>query len=161
MHDPLVTYLHDHLAGANFAVELLQRLSDAYPRHETGLFAAEILVDVEADREILKEIIQRVGTSPLELKDVMAWLGEKASRPKFSDTQPDGLGPFEALETLALGITGKLSLWHTLSSVGAFDQRLSEWDFASLAARAEDQRARVDEYRLSITPAAFAILAMD
>jgi Rad3-related DNA helicase len=35
MGDPLATYLHDHLAGANFAVELLENLRQRHSDGET------------------------------------------------------------------------------------------------------------------------------
>jgi hypothetical protein len=30
MHDPLATYLHDHLAGSHFAIELLDSIEKQY-----------------------------------------------------------------------------------------------------------------------------------
>jgi hypothetical protein len=36
MSDPLATYLHDHLAGSNFAIELLDSLRDQYSGEPLG-----------------------------------------------------------------------------------------------------------------------------
>jgi hypothetical protein len=157
MNDPLITYLHDHFAGSNFAIEVLARLRDRYPGQETGIFAATLLEDVQADRKVLEHIIERTGTSGFDLKDAVAWLGEKASRVKLEDVQPDGFGTFEAVETLALGILGKLALWQALSVAAASDPRLNEWDFAALSVRAEEQHQRTEKHRLGMVPMAFRI----
>jgi hypothetical protein len=53
MSDPLATYLHDHLAGAVVAINLLEALRDQHDGELLGQFAAEQLVEVEADRAVL------------------------------------------------------------------------------------------------------------
>jgi hypothetical protein len=83
-------------------------------------------------------------------------LGEKASRMKLGYGQPDGLATVEALETLDLGIMGKLSLWHTLGVAAAFDSRLAGLDFRALAVRAQHQFNRVEKFKLSIAKSTFA-----
>ena len=121
MDDPLVVYLHDHLAGSNFAVELLENLWQRNAGSETGDVASEILAQVREDRDVLKRIIDKIGTSHFDMKDAMAWIGEKVSRMKLTDGQPHSLGTFEAIETLALGIMGKRSLWDALSCAAGSD----------------------------------------
>lgn len=155
MNDPLAIYLHDHLAGANFAVEMLEHLQQRHSGHETGAFAGAILAEVQEDRRVLQDIIERVGTSHFDTKDALAWLSEKASRVKLSDDQPDGLSTFEALEMLDLGIMGKVSLWRALSLVADFDNRLAGSDFNALSARAQDQFNRVEKHKLAIVRTAF------
>jgi len=60
------------------------------------------------------------------------------------------LGTFEALEFLELGIHGKWALWRALATVAVSDTRLRGLDYEQLAARAEAQRASVEERRLEI-----------
>jgi hypothetical protein len=155
MHDALAIYLHDHLAGANFAVELLEQL-ERNSGPETGIFAAAILAEVQEDKKLLEGIIERVGVSHFDAKDAMAWLAEKASRIKFNHAEPDGLSIFEALETLDLGIMGKVSLWKALGVAADFDSRLMGLNFTALSIRAQEQFNRVEKYKLSIARAAFA-----
>jgi hypothetical protein len=69
--------MDDHLAGANFAIELLQISGNAIPLARGGAVATAIVAEVQRDRKVLEGIIERVG-------------------------QPDGLSAFEALETLDL-----------------------------------------------------------
>jgi hypothetical protein len=59
-----------------------------------------------------------------------------------------GIGTFEVLETLVLGIRGKLALWQVLPIAREVDPRIPNLDFEKLAASAEEQGARVEKRRL-------------
>ena len=50
MDDPLAVYLHDHLAGSSFAVELLEKLASEFSGTASGDVARELLEQVEIDR---------------------------------------------------------------------------------------------------------------
>jgi hypothetical protein len=63
-------------------------------------------------------------------------------------------GTFEALEFLALGIQGKLSLWHALQVAATTDARLRGLDFEALIAKAEEQYTKVEERRLALAATA-------
>ena len=61
MTDSLTTYLHDHLAGANFAIEVLeflreQRLSAALDENAEALHS-----EIEEDRNVLQAVVERAG----------------------------------------------------------------------------------------------------
>lgn len=150
MSDPLATYLEDHLAGASYAIDLLEAIRDQYEGESLGRFAGEMLIDVKADRAVLKEIAQSIGAGSGGLKSLSAWAAEKLSRLKLNPHDADGLGAFEALEFLALGTLGKLSLWRALKAVRVEDPRLHNIDFDRLAARAEAQHAQVETRRLEV-----------
>ena len=154
MSDPLATYLHDHLAGAVVAVNLLEALRGQHAGEPLGQFAAELLVEVEEDRAVLRGLAQRVGAGSGALKGAAAWLSEKVSRLKLRRRSAGELGAFEALEALALGILGKLALWRALAVAAAADARLRGVDFDHLGTRAQAQHARVEEYRLEAARAA-------
>jgi hypothetical protein len=148
MTEPLATYLHDHLAGAVVAINILEVLRDQHADNPLGQFATELLVEVEADRAVLQGLAERLGTGSSGLKEATAWLGEKVSRLKLRRRATGGLGTFETLEALALGILGKLALWRALALIAGADARLAGVDFDHLAARAQAQHARVEERRL-------------
>ncbi|MGI8959307.1 MAG: hypothetical protein ACR2IV_06040 [Bryobacteraceae bacterium] len=147
MIGPLVTYLEDHLAVAAYAIDLLGAIRDQHTDEPLGQFAVGMLVEVEADNGVLKELAEQIGTGSSGLKGLAAW-AEKVSRLKLKRGASDGLGTFEALEFLALGIQGKLALWRALAVAGPADARLNHLDFDHLAARAETQHAQVEERRL-------------
>jgi hypothetical protein len=150
MSDPLSTYLHDHLAGAEQAIDLVKFMRDQHVGEELGQFAAGVLVEIEADREVLRQIADRAGAGSSMLKELTAWFGEKVSRLKLRHDAGNGLGIFEALEFLELGIRGKLALWRALAAVAAADPRLLGINFERLIARAEMQHVKVEKRRLEV-----------
>jgi hypothetical protein len=148
MSDPLATYLQDHLAGAAHAVELVEAMRDYYKGTPLGDFSASLLVDIQADREVLRNLAERIGAGSSGLKELAGWLSEKVARLKMSHGDGSGLGTFEALEFLGLGIQGKSALWRALAAAAPGDSRLHGVDFDQLGIRAESQRGRVEVRRL-------------
>lgn len=148
MDDSLAIYLHDHLAGAKLAIDLLEAIRKKYTGDPLGDFAASILSEVEADRATLKGLADRVGTGSDKLKEFSAWMAEKVSRIKLT-RDSHNLATFEALEFLALGILGKLALWDALKALQEIDPRLEGMNFDHLAARARAQHHQVEERRLA------------
>ena len=53
------------------------------------------------------------------MKEWGAWLTEKVSRLKLKHGAADGLGTFEALEFLVIGIHGKRALWRAMAAVAS------------------------------------------
>jgi hypothetical protein len=149
MNDPLAVYLHDHLAGADFAIDLLGALKDRHQDQPLGQFAAQLLNEVTQDRDTLQHLAEKVGSGTNAFKEFTAWIGEKASRVKLGSGAKGEFGTFEALEFLALGVQGKLSLWHALQVIASSDARLRGLDLQQLIARAEAQYAQVEEQRLA------------
>jgi hypothetical protein len=150
MNDPLATYINDHLAGSAYAVDLVEFLRDTYDGQELGQFAAWLLREIAADREVLQGLAERVGGGSNSMKEFTTWLGEKISRLKLGHGANDGLGLFEALEFLEIGIHGKLKLWRAFAVVAPGNPRLAGVDFEHLANRAEKQREEVERRRLHL-----------
>jgi hypothetical protein len=159
MSDPLTTYLQDHLAGAMHAIELLKAMKSHYAGKPLGQFASALLFEIEADRDVLAGLTENTGGTSGGPKEWAAWLTEKVSRLKLKHGSGDGLGTFEALEFLVLGIHGKWALWRALSVVAPYDSRLAGTNFGALTARAENQHARAEEERLNCARSALHSLA--
>ena len=148
MSDSLATYLHDHLAGSHFAVELTETLRRQHAHEPLRDFVSALLVEIKEDQNVLQQLINRVGSHGSVFKETTAWIAEKVGRFKLTLSSSGDLGTFEALEALGLGLLGKRALWRALSLLAPSDSRVSGPDYASLIARAEDQHARVEERRL-------------
>ncbi len=156
MSAPLATYLHDHLAGSHFAIKLLDSLHEQYLGEDLGDFAAAIRAEVKKDQQTLQTIIDQVGTTHLDLTEAAGWLVEKTTQFKLQrDDSRGGLGTFEALETLTLGIRGKRALWKVLPKIREVDQRIPDLDFEHLRVRADDQFSLVEDQRLKLAPFTF------
>jgi hypothetical protein len=154
MNNPLATYLHDHLAGATHAIEIVETIREQYAGGPLGTFAAVLVDEIKADQTVLQEIASRVGSGSSGFKEMSAWLAEKIARLKLSRGAANSLGTFEALEFLELGVHGKWALWRALAVIAPSDPRLPKLDFDYLEARAESQRGSIEEQRLNIARAA-------
>ncbi len=150
MDDPLAIYLHDHLAGSSFAVELLEKLASEFSGMPSGETAAKLLEHVRADRKTLEQLIAKVGKANTNVYDVLGWIAERVSRIKLKHDNPTGIGAFEAFETISLGILGKRSLWQALQVRQRTDTRVAGLDYAALIVRAEQQFQTANQYRLEL-----------
>lgn len=155
--EELTEYLNDHLAGSVVALELLDRLIDAYKGKPFERFFRDLRDDIHADQEDLKGLIQKLGVAESAVRKAGAWFLEKLSRPKIDlddGAKPD-FGLLLALETLLLGITGKRSLWRALQAASRTVPDLARLDYAGLEKRAIEQCERVEARRLEIARSVF------
>jgi hypothetical protein len=136
MSEPRITYLNDHLSGAQIAIQLLESGSQNDDQ-EYRQFASVLLPEIRADDQVLRHIAEKIGSGPQRIKQIGGWLLEKAARLKLGHTGSRNFELFESLELLALGIHGELSLWKALRSASGLDPSLSEYDFESLILRAQ------------------------
>jgi hypothetical protein len=130
--DPLVTYLNDHLGGAQTAVQVLKAMRDHHDDPRFREFAGLLLPEILADDGTLRSIAEKIGSGPSATKQVGGWLLEKASRLKLGHAGSTNFEMFESLEFLALGIHGKLCLWKALQAASRLDSRLREYDYEEL-----------------------------
>jgi hypothetical protein len=154
MSTSLEKYLHDHLAGAAFAIDLLGALCRKHEADALSEKLRSLLLDITNDRDELVAIAGRLGIEPGGMKEGMARFLEKLSRPKLVNSADDVFSSFEACETLALGILGKLALWDALSitlEIGVLDA-----DFDRLKRRAREQHATIEKLRLDLATVALA-----
>jgi len=156
MNDSIKTYLHDHLAGSNFAIHMLESVHEQHKDESLGTFILALTAEIKQDQAVLQEIIDEVGTPVLDVAGVAGWVAEKVSQFKLNRTTHGDLGTFEALETLTLGIKGKVALWKTLTAVSEFDPRVPKRNYLDLIERAEDQFRRAETRRLALAVSAFS-----
>jgi len=150
-------YLQDHLAGATFGLELVQRCRRNNEGTEFAERLAELTAEIAEDRRALQAIMRDVGAEASRTKVAAGWTLEKVRRlkpnGKFFEYTP--LARVVELESLAIGIAGKKAMWRALEDVASHEQRLARHDFPALAQRADDQLARVEVLRLDATRTAF------
>jgi hypothetical protein len=155
MSEPLAIYLHDHLAGSTLALDLLDSMRKEHEGEPLGQFAQTLRAEIEADRDVLRTLAERIGPGSNPIKDLGAWMSEKVSRIKLGGQSGGDLTTFEALEFLMLGIHGKWALWRALAVVATTDARLQGTDFAHLMARAGTQEIQVEQRRMEAARTAF------
>ncbi len=145
----LKTYLNDHLAGALAGAELAKRSSANNEGAPLGEALKQLAEDIEEDRNTLERIMKELDVPQNPVKQAAAWLGERVGRLKPNEKIKgySDLSRLVELETLALGVEGKASLWRALLQVRDDYPALDKFDLPTLLARAEIQRDRLEQYR--------------
>lgn len=150
----LDVYINDHMTGATGGVALARRAARNSTDDERTAMWRTVAGEIEEDRQTLGHIRDLVGARPNRAKYVLARVGEMAGRLKTNGRlwRRSEIGQLLELEMMVLGVTGKLALWKALDRLE--DPRLEGVDFEELARRAESQRSRLEQFRISLVPAA-------
>jgi hypothetical protein len=155
--DQLAIYLHDHLAGATFGLELARRAARQNTNSVYGAFLKELAQEIAEDRASLERIMGRVDAGRDELKNALAWTGEKVGRLKLNG-RVRGYAPLSRvveLEGLITGVQGKLHLWRALHEVAGDYDELDATELNRLITRAERQLGGLGEHHLIAVRDAF------
>ena len=144
-------YLNDHLAGATLGIDLAELIRDQAEHTPLGTLMESLTPQIEADRQTLVSLMQRMHTEESPIKQAGAWVTGKATEAKFKGATSGErqLGTFMALESLALGVLGKLSLWKALAEVADQHPALAEFDLDELSDRARNQHRKLEHERLA------------
>ena len=150
----LYTYLNDHLGGSVAAIELLDNLIEHHSEDRFGKFFSNLREDIRADQEKLRDLIGKVGGKESALRKVAGRVSEKFGRAKIGDAD-DSAELLQALEGLALGVTGKQLLWRSLAAIASNFPALQGTDFSELENLAHDQFERVETLRIEMARETF------
>lgn len=152
----LATYLNDHFAGSVAAIELLDHLRELSKGTERERLFSSLQSEIEEDQKVLKELLRGLGAKESRVRKAAAWLTEKVGEAKLKLDDPGGgeLRMLEALETLELGILGKLALWRALGVAAEVVPQARSLDLGKLERRAKEQHDRVETERLKVVRAA-------
>lgn len=141
--DELKTYLNDHQAGSIAGLELAKNLAKEHPGDE---FLVKLAKDVEADQDTLERLMEKYGATGNTVKQAGAMLMEKVGT-AFGEAR-DELGFLRKLETLTMGVRGKLCLWEVLNEIAEVDEILQGYNFDRLMAGAKSQLEGLEGKRL-------------
>jgi hypothetical protein len=155
----LATYLNDHLAGTEAALELLDHLEKEHAGTQIAMLAAGLREDIAADRRELESLMARLEIAQSASRKATAWLSEKATQLKLrlDDPQEGGnLRLLEIFEALSLGIEGKRLLWRSLKTAAVYNPELQGTDYQKLENRADEQRIGLEPFRMGAAKGTFA-----
>ncbi|MGH2786403.1 MAG: hypothetical protein ACRDJV_00655 [Actinomycetota bacterium] len=150
-------YLEDHLAGSMAGLEMAKRAAGSNRDTELGLFLDQKLVaEISEDQQTLQQLMQRLGFAPNQVKQSVAWLGEKLGRLKLNGeiTNYSPLSRLVELEALTLGVRGKLSLWEALRAV-TDNGEYAGVDLDAMIERATQQHAQLERFRHEVAASIF------
>ena len=156
--EALDSYLNDHLAGSAAAVELVERIRDNNSGTDLAAFLEGLGQEIEADRVTLGEVMERLGVARSTPKQAVGKVMETLSRLRLNERVTGGaeVTRLMELETLSLGIEGKVALWRSLNHVADRRPELADFDIAALIVQAVGQRAGLEPYRLEAAASARA-----
>lgn len=155
--EQLSTYLNDHLGGANAGVEMARQLQKDVEGERDAEILGRLAQEIEEDVESLRALMEMIGTTRNPVKQAAGWLAEKAQRVAVGQpvTGSAHLTRLLKVESLSLGVEGKLGLWLALMEVTVANPQLAAVDLPRLVERARDQRRRLETVRLDVARRTF------
>jgi hypothetical protein len=155
--DQLTIYLHDHLAGSTFGLELARRAARQNRGSPYGDFLEELVKEIAQDRAALETIMRRLDAGQDEVKNGLAWTAEKLGRLKLNGRLRSyaPLSRVIELEGLMGGVQAKLAMWRALHEVAGDHKELDRADLKRLITRAESQLGGLGEQHLVAARDAF------
>ena len=152
----LESYLNEHLAGSVSALELIGHWAKIHKGESLGRFFVEIEREIQADQDVLRDVMRVLGIEESKMRKAGAWAAEKVGRARvmIAGDEPGSLGLVLTLEGLIMGVTGKKLMWGAL--VTAELPQLDSYNFEQLQHRAEQQIGRIEAERVLATRQAFA-----
>ncbi len=150
MDQEITRYLHDHLAGSSGGLLLIQKLAENHDDPEAKAFFTRLKTDVEADRDTLQELLEKIDQDKGGFFKVAGDVAARVSGMKllWEGLEPGKLGMFEALEMLAIGVQGKRLMWVVLQQVAPWFPEWRGIDFSKLELEAIEQRDGVEAWRV-------------
>jgi hypothetical protein len=149
-NDALEVYLNDHLAASAGATDLAGRIRANNHGTALAVHLAGLEQELADDRATLASIMDRLGVPKSTPKQVAGKVMETLSRLRLNErvTRSPDVTRLMEIETLSLGIEGKLALWVALQEVTPSRPELAPFDLPVLKTRAVDQRSGLEPYRL-------------
>ena len=152
----LATYLREHLAGADAAIQMVQGLRDAYRGSSHGALFGSLYEQFRDDRSVVEGILAELGYTSRSVKRLAGRATGSALR-LVAGAAPGDLSLFRTLEALAIGVQGKRCLWRAAQTLVALAHPPGRRSFAELEADAVRQWEAIERHRRSLAPATFGV----
>jgi hypothetical protein len=150
------TYLRDHLAGADTAIQVVQGLKDAYRGGPDGTLFESLYDQFREDRGVVEGILAELGYTSRSAKRLAGRATGSALR-VVAGGAPGDLSLFRTLEALAIGVQGKRCLWRAAQAVFALPHPPGRRSFVELEADAVRQWETIERHRRSVVPGTFSV----
>ena len=150
--DMLHAYLQHHWAGSSAGVAMFERVGRSHSDTDVAVRVRQLAVEVDADREALRQIIEATGAAPSRIAATAGRAAELAGRlkPNGRVVRRSPLSDLFELEALVDAVGAKRAGWHLLRAATEGDVRVDPVLLDDLVRRADDQLARLEDLRLRV-----------
>jgi hypothetical protein len=152
----LATYLRDHLAGADTAIQVVQGLRDAYRGSPEGILFGSLYDQFREDRGVVEGILAELGYTSRSTKRLAGRATGNALR-VVAGGAPGDLSLFRTFEALAIGVQGKRCLWRAAQALVGLPHPPGRRSFVELEADAVGQWETIERHRRSVVPGTFSL----
>lgn len=161
--ESLAVYLNDHLAGSAAGLTLMDDLASRVEGTALAPKLRTLAAEVREDQQLLRETLDRLAAGERRVAQAAAWLGEKVSEKRLALTARNhpALGLLEGLESIALGLQGKLAIFRVLAELGALDPRLAGLPYGARADRTVVQHGMIEAERRAAAREAFGMVSAE
>ena len=150
------TYLRDHLAGADTAIQMVRDLGGAYRGVPEGALFASLYEQFREDRGVVEAILAELGHTSRSAKRLAGQATGSALR-AVAGGAPGDLSLFRTLEALAIGVQGKRCLWRAAQAIVALPHPPGRRSFVELEADAVRQWEAIERHRSTLVPRTFGV----
>ena len=153
--EALVAYLHDHLGGAEAAMQVVDRLRRTSVTAHERQFFGWLHHELARDRNVAASVLESLGASVRSTKRLTG----KASGGilKFlAGGRPGELALFRTFEALAIAVQGKRCLWRALQALTPALVSPGAPSWPALESAAQQQWEAIEARRQALVPQTFA-----
>ena len=155
-HEALGAYLHDHLGGAEVAIQIVERLRWTSTSADERTLFEWLFREFTQDREVVESLLTTLGLSPKSPKRLAGHAS--GSLLKFLAGGVRGeLTLFRTLEALAIGVQGKRCMWRALQSLNSSLDVPGARNLPALESAALRQWEAIEAWRRLLVPQTFSV----
>lgn len=109
-------YLSDHFTGATAGLERMELMTRSYRDTPFHAELAEVTEQLRGERELYRDLLDRLGVPLRRHRQAAAWVGEKAGRLKLNGRviHRSPMSPVLEAELMRSAVVGKIGGWQTL-----------------------------------------------
>jgi len=157
--EPLAVYVNDHLAGSSAGLTMMDDLATRAEGTALEPKLRTLAAEVREDQQLLRDTLDRLAAGERRVAQAAAWLGEKVSEKRLALAARNhpALALLEGLESIALGLQGKLAVFRVLAELGPLDPRLAGLPYGARADRTAIQHGMIEAERRAAAREAFGI----
>jgi hypothetical protein len=153
--DSLAAYLHEHLAGSDVAIQVLDRLRLVHAGTQEGRLFASLFDEFREERDVIRGLLDQIDESSLSGRRLAGGAAGGAALPFSPGAERGDLALFRTLEGLSIGVQGKRCMWRALQALLGDQPIPSTRSLAGLEAMAVRQWEAIEDRRRGLVLATF------